>query len=297
MADEQGVDVEAHRARMFAGRRARDISSPEDVANLALFLASDESRTITGQSIPSTPAATCWDDRLGSDFTRRERLGQAELCLVRRGSATVLARQRRAYLRLARSPGRRPVWQLWTRRPSDLAFSTAFNHRDPHVPRMSPGPMDQMRQFQLASSAQPRRRRSTAVIRYAGDGSPHETVAKGSRSMDEKPLAGQATLITGGGGGIGQASRRLARSRRCSRRHHGSSRGRAASTHRRGIRYVRRRRHGGGGRRRRRARRRPSMTRGVSASSVASADRLTIAVKRRRRRHDEAAPHVRAART
>jgi len=29
----------------------RDISKPEDVANLAVFLASDESRTITGQSI------------------------------------------------------------------------------------------------------------------------------------------------------------------------------------------------------------------------------------------------------
>ena len=35
-----------------AGRPLRTISSVEDVANLALFLASDESRTITGQSIP-----------------------------------------------------------------------------------------------------------------------------------------------------------------------------------------------------------------------------------------------------
>ena len=51
-ADEQGVDVESHRARMLQGVALRDISSPEDVANLALFLASDESRTITGQSIP-----------------------------------------------------------------------------------------------------------------------------------------------------------------------------------------------------------------------------------------------------
>jgi len=30
----------------------RDISSTDDVTNLALFLASDDSRTITGQSIP-----------------------------------------------------------------------------------------------------------------------------------------------------------------------------------------------------------------------------------------------------
>ena len=37
---------------MLQGVALRDISSPEDVANLALFLASDESRTITGQSIP-----------------------------------------------------------------------------------------------------------------------------------------------------------------------------------------------------------------------------------------------------
>jgi 3-oxoacyl-[acyl-carrier protein] reductase len=51
-ADERGVDIESHRARMLRGVALRDISSPEDVANLALFLASDESRTITGQSIP-----------------------------------------------------------------------------------------------------------------------------------------------------------------------------------------------------------------------------------------------------
>ena len=38
--------------RMLQGVALRDISSTEDVANLALFLASDESRTITGQSIP-----------------------------------------------------------------------------------------------------------------------------------------------------------------------------------------------------------------------------------------------------
>jgi 3-oxoacyl-[acyl-carrier protein] reductase len=52
MADEQGLDVEAHRARLLQGVALHDISSAEDVANLALFLASDESRTITGQSIP-----------------------------------------------------------------------------------------------------------------------------------------------------------------------------------------------------------------------------------------------------
>ena len=53
MADEQGVDDETHaRQACSQGVPLRDISSPEDVANLALFLASDESRTITGQSIP-----------------------------------------------------------------------------------------------------------------------------------------------------------------------------------------------------------------------------------------------------
>ncbi len=51
-ADEQGVDFETQRAKYLKGIALQDISSPEDVANLALFLASDESRTITGQSIP-----------------------------------------------------------------------------------------------------------------------------------------------------------------------------------------------------------------------------------------------------
>jgi NAD(P)-dependent dehydrogenase (short-subunit alcohol dehydrogenase family) len=51
-ADEQGVDVGTLRAKSLKGVALQDISSPEDVANLALFLASDESRTITGQSIP-----------------------------------------------------------------------------------------------------------------------------------------------------------------------------------------------------------------------------------------------------
>ena len=53
VADEKGVDAGTERARLAAGVwRYGDISSAEDVANLALFLASDESRTITGQSIP-----------------------------------------------------------------------------------------------------------------------------------------------------------------------------------------------------------------------------------------------------
>ncbi|OBB85533.1 short-chain dehydrogenase [Mycobacterium colombiense] len=51
-ADEQGVDVETVRKRQLKGVALQDISSTEDIANLALFLASDESRTITGQSIP-----------------------------------------------------------------------------------------------------------------------------------------------------------------------------------------------------------------------------------------------------
>jgi 3-oxoacyl-[acyl-carrier protein] reductase len=52
MANEHEVDYETERARNLQGVALRDISSTEDVANLALFLASDESRTITGQSVP-----------------------------------------------------------------------------------------------------------------------------------------------------------------------------------------------------------------------------------------------------
>jgi NAD(P)-dependent dehydrogenase (short-subunit alcohol dehydrogenase family) len=51
IADEQDVDPDAQRAKMLAGVPLRDISSTDDVANLALFLASDEARTITGQSV------------------------------------------------------------------------------------------------------------------------------------------------------------------------------------------------------------------------------------------------------
>jgi NAD(P)-dependent dehydrogenase (short-subunit alcohol dehydrogenase family) len=50
-ADEQGVDFEHLRTKMLASVPLRDISSTDDVANLALFLASDEARTITGQSV------------------------------------------------------------------------------------------------------------------------------------------------------------------------------------------------------------------------------------------------------
>ncbi len=52
MANEHEVDFETERARNLQGVALRDISSTEDVANLALFLASDEARTITGQSVP-----------------------------------------------------------------------------------------------------------------------------------------------------------------------------------------------------------------------------------------------------
>src|SRR5215213_1684108 len=51
MADEQGVDGATMRANMLDSVPLRDISSTDDVANLALFLASDEARTITGQSV------------------------------------------------------------------------------------------------------------------------------------------------------------------------------------------------------------------------------------------------------
>ena len=50
-AAEQNVDYDTHRAKLLTGVALRDISSPTDVANLAVFLASDESRTITGQSM------------------------------------------------------------------------------------------------------------------------------------------------------------------------------------------------------------------------------------------------------
>jgi NAD(P)-dependent dehydrogenase (short-subunit alcohol dehydrogenase family) len=51
-ADEADMDFTAARDRLLKSTALQDISTPDDVANLALFLAGDESRTITGQSIP-----------------------------------------------------------------------------------------------------------------------------------------------------------------------------------------------------------------------------------------------------
>lgn len=51
MAAEQGISFEAWRENAAADVPLRTISQPIDIANLALFLASDESRMITGQSI------------------------------------------------------------------------------------------------------------------------------------------------------------------------------------------------------------------------------------------------------
>lgn len=51
LAGEQGITFEQWREKALEGVPLRTISQPIDIANLALFLASDESRTITGQSI------------------------------------------------------------------------------------------------------------------------------------------------------------------------------------------------------------------------------------------------------
>lgn len=51
IAVENGRSYEEQRERDLSQVPLRTISTPEDVANLALFLAGDESRTITGQSI------------------------------------------------------------------------------------------------------------------------------------------------------------------------------------------------------------------------------------------------------
>jgi 3-oxoacyl-[acyl-carrier protein] reductase len=51
MAGEAEVPVEDHTAALVAGVALRTISTPEDVANAVLFLASADARTITGQSL------------------------------------------------------------------------------------------------------------------------------------------------------------------------------------------------------------------------------------------------------
>lgn len=51
IADEKGVSVDEIKAGIQAPLPLKTFSTPEDVANLALFLASDQARTITGQSI------------------------------------------------------------------------------------------------------------------------------------------------------------------------------------------------------------------------------------------------------
>ena len=51
MAGEQGISFEEWKAKSLGDVPLRTISQPEDIGNLALFLACDESRTITGQSI------------------------------------------------------------------------------------------------------------------------------------------------------------------------------------------------------------------------------------------------------
>lgn len=51
IAEEQGISVEEIAAGIQAPLPLKTFSTPEDVANLALFLASDQARTITGQSI------------------------------------------------------------------------------------------------------------------------------------------------------------------------------------------------------------------------------------------------------
>ena len=50
-AGEDGIDPEARRSELLSAVALRDISKPIDIANAALFLVSDESRTITGQSV------------------------------------------------------------------------------------------------------------------------------------------------------------------------------------------------------------------------------------------------------
>jgi len=51
MAGEQGISVDEMQAKNLAHLPLKTPSTPEDVAKFALFLASDDARTITGQSM------------------------------------------------------------------------------------------------------------------------------------------------------------------------------------------------------------------------------------------------------
>ena len=51
IAAEDGVSVEEKRAQLVEGVPLKTASTPEDIAHMALFLASDQARTITGQAI------------------------------------------------------------------------------------------------------------------------------------------------------------------------------------------------------------------------------------------------------
>ena len=51
IAGERGIPVEEARATSTNPTALKTISTPEDIANMALFLASDQARTITGQAI------------------------------------------------------------------------------------------------------------------------------------------------------------------------------------------------------------------------------------------------------
>ncbi len=51
VAAEKGVSAEEYHVQSLSSCPLPAISTPEDVANLALFLASDEARTITGQAV------------------------------------------------------------------------------------------------------------------------------------------------------------------------------------------------------------------------------------------------------
>ena len=51
IADENGVSFEEMHERSMDSVPLKRVSTPEDIANMALFLASDQARTVTGQSI------------------------------------------------------------------------------------------------------------------------------------------------------------------------------------------------------------------------------------------------------